>query len=230
MAGCCVTSPRALHEKRGFDVRTIDCGLIAYRDAFALQENLAAGIAAGREEETLLLLEHPPVYTIGSGGDPANILDPAVTAERINRGGDVTWHGPGQLVGYPLVDLGRRGRDLHRWLRFLEELLIATLASFGISGRRNHGSTGVWAGHGKIAFIGVGVRRWVSMHGFSLNVHPDLRAFDRINPCGLAGCPVTSMALECGAPPPPAAAAVRMQLEKEFELLLDERLPLDTPI
>jgi len=193
-----------------------------------MQQQLAAGIAAGHEDEILMLLEHPPVYTIGSGGDHANILDPAIMVERINRGGDVTWHGPGQIVGYPLVNLGRRGRDLHRWLRFLEELLIATLASFGISGQRHHYSTGVWTEHGKIAFIGVGVRRWVTMHGFCLNVHPDLHVYDRINPCGLPGCPVSSMVLEGGLPP--SEAAVRMRLKNNFERLLNEQLPQDTAL
>lgn len=206
-------------------MRIIDCGVIGFHEAFALQESLAAGIAAGHEDETLLLLEHPPVYTIGSGGDHTNILDSGLTVESINRGGDVTWHGPGQVVGYPLVNLGRRGRDLHRWLRFLEELLIETLASFGINGQSRHGSTGVWAGHGKIAFIGVGVRRWVTLHGFSLNVHPDLHAYERINPCGLPGCPVTSMALEGGVTA--SVGAVMVQLKDDFEWLLNERLPLD---
>jgi lipoyl(octanoyl) transferase len=204
-------------------MKVIDCGIIEYHEALQLQEKLASGIAAGREDETLLLLEHPPVYTIGRGGDRANILDNSVTAERVNRGGDVTWHGPGQVVGYPLVNLGRRGRDLHGWMRFLEELMVVTLASFGIRALTNRNSTGVWAEHGKIGFIGVGVRRWVTMHGFSLNVHPDLRVYDRINPCGLAGCPITSMALERGRPP--SEKTVRMQLKRNFNRLLKERLP-----
>ena len=204
-------------------MRTVYCGTIGFREAFALQERLAAGIAAGREEETLLLLEHPTVYTIGRGGNHANILDTTVTVERINRGGDVTWHGPGQVVGYPLVNLGRRGRDLHRWLRFLEELLIDTLASFGINGHRHHGDTGVWTRGGKIAFIGVGVRRWVTMHGFSLNVRPDLHAYEKINPCGIPGSPVTSMVLEGRAAA--SVGIVMVQLKKNFEGLLDERLP-----
>lgn len=203
-------------------MRVIDCGIIGFHEALALQETLAAAIAAGHEDETLLLLEHPPVYTIGSGGDRANILDSTLTVERINRGGDVTWHGPGQVVGYPLVNLGKRGRDLHRWLRFLEELLVATLASFGINGWHRHGSTGVWTGHGKIAFIGVGVRRWITMHGFALNVHPDLQVYKLINPCGLPGCPVTSMKLDGGVSV--TDTAVRMQLKKDFERLLNERM------
>jgi len=205
-------------------MRIIDCGRVEYRQAFAMQEQLAAGIAAGKEEETFLLLEHPSVYTIGRGGNPANILNPAITVERINRGGDVTWHGPGQVVGYPLINLGRRGRDLHQWLRFLEELLLVTLAAFGIKGQCRKGSPGVWAAHGKIAFIGVGVRRWVSMHGFGLNVHPDLRAYDWINPCGFRDCPVTSMEQEEGRLV--SEARLKIELKKNFERLLSARLPL----
>jgi lipoyl(octanoyl) transferase len=167
-----------------------------YRRALTLQERLAAAIFEGREEETLLLGEHPSVYTIGRGGQLANRLDPSLAVERINRGGDITWHGPGQLVGYPLLDLARRGRDLHRWIDFLEELLIKTLHEFGVQGDRRPKARGVWTEQGKIAFIGVGVRRWITMHGFSLNVSPDLRAFDPIRPCGLARCPVTSMVAE----------------------------------
>lgn len=206
-------------------MKIIDCGIIGFHEALVLQEKLVTGIASGHDDETLLLLEHPSVYTIGRGGDRANILDDAIIAERISRGGDVTWHGPGQVVGYPLVNLGRRGRDLHRWIFFLEELLTTTLAFFGINGRSHRGCTGLWTTHGKIAFIGVGVRRWVTMHGFSLNVNPDLSAYNRINPCGLAGCPVTSMALETDFPPSPTA--VRIQLKKSFEWLLNERLVQD---
>ncbi len=205
-------------------MRIIDCGLMEYRQSLALQERLVAAIGVGDEEETLLLLQHPPVYTIGRGGNPANILDPAVMVERVNRGGDVTWHGPGQVVGYPLVDLGRRGRDLHRWLRFLEEVLVHTLTVFGIKGHRYPERTGVWTAQGKIAFIGVGVRRWVTMHGFSLNVTPDLAVFSRINPCGIRDCPVTSMAME--GKPPLSEQQVVLQLKNDFVHLLNRSLPL----
>jgi lipoyl(octanoyl) transferase len=207
-------------------MRIIDCGLMAYCDALALQERLVAGIAAGSEDEVLLLLEHPPIYTIGRGGTLANVLDPAIRVERVNRGGEVTWHGPGQVVGYPLINLGRRGRDLHRWLRFLEEWVVGSLAAFGVSGHCQPGSTGVWTAGGKIASIGIGVRRWVTMHGFGLNVHPDLQAFDRINPCGMAGCPMTSMALELGFSP--SLSAVSRQLHQDFASLVAERLPISS--
>ena len=207
-----------------------DLGLIGFHEAYAHQERLAAGVAAGKEEETLLLLEHPPVYTIGSGGSDGNILDPSISAVRINRGGDVTYHGPGQLVGYPIIDLARRGRDLHRYLRFLEELIIRIAADFGVAGQRVSGKTGVWTGSlpalAKLASIGVGVRRWVTMHGFALNVTTDLSQFSRINPCGLIACSVTSLLMEC-------AGAVSVDEIKEwvalrFKMLLDDLLPVDS--
>ena len=207
-----------------------DLGLIGFHEAYAHQERLAAGVAAGKEEETLLLLEHPPVYTIGNGGSDGNILDPFISAVRINRGGDVTYHGPGQLVGYPIIDLARRGRDLHRYLRFLEELIIRIAADFGVAAQRVSGKTGVWTGSlpalAKLASIGVGVRRWVTMHGFALNVTTDLSQFSRINPCGLIDCSVTSLLME-------RAGAVSVDEIKEwvalrFKMLLDDLLPVDS--
>lgn len=200
-----------------------DLGLIDFDTVYAMQERLVAGIAAGTETETLLLLEHPAVYTMGSGGKESNILDPSLEVLRINRGGDVTWHGPGQLVGYPLIALDLCGRDLHRYLRFLEELLIRTVAEFGVAARRVPGRTGVWTAGGKIASIGVGVRRWVTMHGFALNVAPDLTAFDLINPCGIAACPVTSLSRECGTEV--HLAAVRKVIADRFAPLLTEWMP-----
>ena len=200
-----------------------DLGTIEFREAWAFQERLAAGVASGMEPETLLLLEHPPVYTIGSGGSEANILDRSVTAVRINRGGDVTWHGPGQLVGYPVIDLGRRGRDLHRYLRFLEELIVSVAAYFRVEAWRIPGRTGIWTWQGKLASIGVGVRRWVTMHGFALNVAPDLAPFGLINPCGMEGCPVTSLEREGNAPV--AVADAKEQVAARFAKLLGEKLP-----
>ena len=204
-------------------MRTIDLGMIDFHDAFAIQQRLVAEVAADAAPETLLLMEHPAVYTIGSGGDEANILDPSIRAVRINRGGDVTWHGPGQLVGYPIVNLGRRSRDLHRYLRFLEELLIVVAADFRVEAWRLPGRTGIWTEEGKLSSIGVGVRRWVTMHGFALNVDPDLSAFDRINPCGFPGCPVTSLAAEGGIHVP--MDEVKARVTGSFGKLLEERAP-----
>jgi len=200
-----------------------DLGTIDFHDAYAIQERLVAGVAAGTEPETLLLLEHPPVYTIGSGGDEGNVLDPGIVAVRINRGGDVTWHGPGQLVGYPIVNLAARSRDLHRYLRFLEELLVAVAADFRVEAWRIPGRTGVWTEEGKLASIGVGVRRWVTMHGFALNVTADLAGFGRINPCGIAGCPVTSLAAEGDRV---RIEEVKGRVTERFGPLLAERLPV----
>ena len=205
-------------------VQVVHCGRVDYALALTRQERLAADIAAGRAAETLLLLEHPPVYTIGRGGDAAHLLDPQAQVLRVDRGGDITWHGPGQVVGYPLVHLDRRGRDLHHWLCLLEELLIRTLAAFAVPAGRRAGMTGVWSERGKIGFVGVGVRRWVSLHGFSLNVCPDLAAFYRIVPCGIPSCPLTSMAREIK--PSPAPAAVATVIGQLFPALLDEWLPL----
>jgi lipoyl(octanoyl) transferase len=199
-------------------------GLVEFPTAFALQERLAAEVFRGESEETLLLLEHPPVYTIGSGGDAGNVLDNAIKVERINRGGDVTYHGPGQLVGYPIMDLSRRGRDLQRYLRFLEQVLIDTITGFQVASFPVAGKTGVWTGRGKIAAIGVGVRRWVTMHGFALNVVTDLSPFSRINPCGMAGCPVTSLKAETGGDI--AMEAVGSRLSDRFRDLLDTLLPV----
>lgn len=203
-------------------MRITDLGIIDYHAAYALQERLAAELAAGTAPETFLLLEHPPVYTIGRAGRGENLLDPAIRAVETNRGGDVTWHGPGQLVGYPIVDLGRRGRDLHRYLRFLEEVLIGVAARFGVEARRREGMTGVWTEKGKLASIGVGVRRWVTMHGFALNVADDPVPFGRINPCGIAGCPVTSLTALLGRPV--AVDEAKAVVARVFSDLIDEML------
>ena len=206
-------------------IRTVDLGVMEYCRAWLLQEETAAAIAAGDGRETLFLLEHPPVYTIGSGGDMANVIAPGIDAIRVNRGGDVTFHGPGQLVGYPLVDLGRRGRDLHRYLRYLEELLVSVCGRFGVHAFTLAGQTGVWTDHGKVAAIGVGVRRWVTMHGFALNVANDLAPFAAIHPCGVRGGRVSSLMSETGREV--SLAEVKLAVAGEFNLLLEERLPAE---
>lgn len=199
-----------------------DAGMIGYREALLMQERLVEELRQGGEE-VLLLLEHPPVYTIGAGGDAANVLDDTIEAVRVNRGGDVTYHGPGQLVCYPILDLARRGRDLHRYLRFLELFLLRTCTALDVAGFTVAGKTGVWTAHGKIASIGVGVRRWVSMHGFALNVSPDISAFQRINPCGMPQCRVTSLSLERREEL--SVPDVKELVESRFEELLDLHLP-----
>lgn len=178
---------------------TLCPGRLDYDQALQLQQHLLQQ-REWRKADILLLLEHPAVITLGRGGRLSNLClaettlaERGIPVVRVGRGGDVTYHGPGQLVGYPIVDLTPRGRDLHRYLRLLEETLLTTLAAFGLQGRRDPGRTGVWVGAAKIASIGIGVRRWISWHGFALNVATDLRAFDAIVPCGLPGVRMTSM-------------------------------------
>ena len=197
----------------------LDLGLIEFHAAHILQERLVAGIASGHEPETLLLLHHPPVYTTGAGGNPANLLDPAVPLVRTNRGGDVTFHGPGQLIGYPLLRLTRFGCDLHRYLRFLEEVLIETVALFGVAAGRIDHRTGVWTNRGKLASIGIGVRHLVSMHGFALNCGDEPDGFAVINPCGITGCPMTSLHQETGF------AVDLVSLNVALATTIDELLP-----
>ena len=206
-------------------------GRVTYRTAFEKQERLVdAKIAAPQSTpDTLFLLEHEPVYTIGRTPDRSSLLAPALLphpVETINRGGQATYHGPGQLVCYPVLDLGRRGRDLHRYLRFLEETLIETLAAYGVQGERREGLTGVWVGARKIASIGVGVRRWVSMHGFAINVAGGeaLAPFRAITPCGLAGVEMTSISIERGLETDVKEFATRVG--GVFAARLDEALPI----
>jgi lipoate-protein ligase B len=187
-------------------------GLVEYAACSELQRRLARQRMLGQIPDTLLLLEHSPVVTIGRSGSGAGLLVPAEALQvrgiatcETERGGKVTYHGPGQLVGYPILDLGGLRRDVHWYLRQLEEVLIRALADFGLSAERRDGLTGVWVSalpnarrSGKVAAIGVAVRRWVTMHGFALNVCCDLTPFSLIDPCGLADLGVTSMAEALG--------------------------------
>ena len=173
-----------------------------FASALALQEKI---VAAKREDlsqlDELLLLEHEPVYTIGRTPDQSSLLGAAHLPHplfAINRGGQATYHGPGQLMGYPIIDLRRSGQDLHKYLRWLEQLLIELLAEHGIAASRRESLTGVWVGGRKIASIGVGVRHWITMHGFALNVCGDLSAFNHIVPCGINNVAMTSMEKETG--------------------------------
>jgi lipoyl(octanoyl) transferase len=201
-----------------------DLGLMAFAEAFALQEKLVAAVLAGTSAETLLLLEHPPVYTLGRSGHLENILDPSIETVHINRGGDITYHAPGQLVGYPIISLGQRRRDLRHYLRFLEEVLIQIASDFGVESYRVDGETGVWTEQGKLASIGAGARRWVTMHGFALNVSLDLAGFQRIIPCGIVGCTMTSLQEILGHPV--SMADVKQSTLAHFERLLDQWLPV----
>ncbi len=184
-------------------------GAVPYAEAMRIQDALVARRAAGQIGDCVLFPEHPPVLTVGRGGRPGSLRADPGTLERLGvevfevpRGGDITWHGPGQLVGYVICDLAARGRDLHRFLRDLEEALIRTVRGFGIAAVRWPGRTGIWVRECKLGSIGVAVRRWVSFHGFALNVAPDLRYFDLIHPCGLRDIKMTSLGELLGAAAP----------------------------
>ena len=173
-------------------------GLTDYPAALAEMEARAAAIRAGVARELVWLLEHPPVYTAGTSADPAELIQPRFPVHAAGRGGRYTYHGPGQLVGYVLLDLDRRGRDVRCFVHALEGWLVETLARFGVIGHTVPGRVGIWtrtsAGEAKVGAIGVRVRRWVTFHGFSVNLDPDLSHFGGIVPCGLPDFPVTSLA------------------------------------
>jgi lipoyl(octanoyl) transferase len=175
-------------------------GRTEFAQALALQEELAAKKKEDASlEDQLLLLEHEPVYTIGRTPDRSSLLGSTHLPHpvfSINRGGQATYHGPGQLMGYPIIDLRRCGQDLHKYLRWLEQLLIDLLARYDIAAQRRESLTGVWVENRKIASIGVGVRHWITMHGFALNVCGDLSPFDHIVPCGISNVAITSMEKE----------------------------------
>ncbi len=188
-------------------IRVVRLGRTRYRDCWQLQHRLADLRSAGAIGDTLLLTEHDHVYTIGKTGTDDHLLaDEAERAElgvdlvHNDRGGDITYHGPGQLVGYPILDLNAYGRDLHRYLRDLEEVVIRVLSGLGLTGRRMPGYTGVWIDGEKICAIGVRCERWISMHGFALNVSTDLSYFGRIIPCGIFEKGVTSIEGVLGRP------------------------------
>jgi lipoyl(octanoyl) transferase len=184
------------------DLRVRWLGRIEFTCALALQEEI---VAKKREDcslsDELLLLEHEPVYTIGRTPDRSSLRGAAHLSHplfSINRGGQATYHGPGQLMGYPIIDLRRCGQDLHRYLRWIEQLLIELLADYGIAASRRESLTGVWVENRKIASIGVGVRHWITMHGFALNVCGDLSPFNHIVPCGINKVAMTSIEKEIG--------------------------------
>lgn len=205
------------------DVEFRDLGVRDYKETWDLQESLfdqtvQAKFANRKLPEDqqmttknyLLFVEHPHVFTLGKSGDPANLLvaqeqlqDRGVGYYKINRGGDITYHGPGQIVGYPIFDLDHFFPDIHKYLRFLEEAIIQTIGEYGLKGERSPGETGVWLDVGtpsarKICALGVRASRWVTMHGFAFNVNADLKYFDMIVPCGISDKAVTSMHLELG--------------------------------
>jgi len=212
--------------KRGVLIKT---GILDYQFAWDWQRELHQQRVSGEIVDTLILTEHPHTYTIGkAGGEEHLIADERVlkqngiTVYRIDRGGDITYHGPGQIVGYPILDLHNYYLDVHRFLRDLEEVIIQTLAKYDIVADRVNGLTGVWVSGGKIAAIGVKVSRWVTMHGFAFNVNTDLSYFGNIVPCGISDKPVTSMARLLGTKVD--YEAVKDMVARKFEDVFDLEL------
>jgi lipoyl(octanoyl) transferase len=220
-----------------------DLGVKDYKETWDLQEQIFKDIIdlkiKNRREETrlsttnhLLFVEHPHVYTLGKSGDMQNLLADEKTLEekgakfyKINRGGDITYHGPGQIVGYPILDLDNFFTDIHKYLRFLEEMVILTLAEYGLKAERSKGETGVWLDVGtpfarKICAMGVRASRWVTMHGFALNVNSDLGYFDLMIPCGIKDKAVTSLNMELGQAKVDMEE-VKYKLLKHFEILFE---------
>ncbi|WP_053978529.1 lipoyl(octanoyl) transferase LipB [Mangrovimonas xylaniphaga] len=227
-------------------VQIQDLGLKDYNDTWDYQESLFKSILdlkiKNRREASneptpnyLLLVEHPHVYTLGKSGDLANLLlneeqlrAKGATFYKINRGGDITYHGPGQIVGYPILDLDNFFTDIHKYLRFLEEMVILTLDEYGLKAERSEGETGVWLDVGtpfarKICAMGVRASRWVTMHGFALNVNVDLGYFDNIIPCGIKGKAVTSLNVELGLKEVDENE-VKEKLLKHFQQLFEAEL------
>lgn len=226
-------------------IQLLDLGRKDYKETWEYQEDLFKDILdlkiRNRREELeletpnyFLFVEHPHVYTLGKSGDLSNLLlsekqleDKGATFYKINRGGDITYHGPGQVVGYPILDLENFFTDIHKYLRFLEEVFIRVLADYGLTGTRSEGETGVWLGVGtpfarKICALGVRASRWVTMHGFALNVNSDLGYFDNIIPCGIRGKAVTSLNVELDVEEIDVAE-VKEKIKKHFTELFESQ-------
>ncbi|MEM7485747.1 MAG: lipoyl(octanoyl) transferase LipB [Bacteroidota bacterium] len=223
-----------------------DLGFKDYKETWDYQEELFQDIVdlkiknrrAGTQDETpnhFLFVEHPHVYTLGKSGDMSNLLideeqlkEKGATFYKINRGGDITYHGPGQIVGYPILDLDNFFTDIHKYLRLLEEMVILTLAEYGLKAERSEGETGVWLDVGtpfarKICAMGVRASRWVTMHGFALNVNADLGYFDMMIPCGIKDKAVTSLNVELGMHQVDTEE-VKQKLSRHFEALFEANL------
>jgi lipoate-protein ligase B len=211
----------AFERKTGAALQVLDLGRVPFAEVLARQEELVRLRLLGAVPDTLILVEHPPVVTLGRAKQRGNlILDPEELRRRgieffeITRGGNVTYHAPGQLVGYPIFDLRQHGRDVLLFCRGMEAALIAVLADFGISASAIPGKAGVWIGDRKVASLGISVRRWVTLHGFALNVSTDLSGFEIIRPCGEDPGVMTSMAAILGGPV--SMPEVRRQVARQF--------------
>lgn len=228
------------------EIKVLELGQRDYKETWDFQEELFQKVlnikVQNRRESSdlptenhLIFVEHPHVYTLGKSGDLANLLldekqlaEKGATFYKINRGGDITYHGPGQIVGYPILDLENFFTDIHKYLRFLEEMVILTLAEYGLKAERSEGETGVWLDVGtpfarKICALGVRASRWVTMHGFAFNVNADLGYFDNIVPCGIKDKAVTSLNVELGKAEIPVEE-VKAKLKKHFTELFEAKL------
>jgi len=197
-------------------LNVVDLGRRPYLDALGVMETVRDQRIRGEIDDTLIFVEHDPVYTVGrTRGAENNILNPLdVPIVKVARGGDVTFHGPGQIVGYPIMALPEHRHDLHGFMRGLEEMMIRTLGHYGVRGSRDDRNTGVWVDGAKIMAIGIGAKRWVTWHGFALNVDTDLRHFERINPCGMASSLVTRLVDHVH--PLPSSASLKTQIGAEL--------------
>jgi lipoate-protein ligase B len=213
------------HPQSLLDVRRL--GRTNYADAYRLQQELVALRAEGAIPDTLVLTEHEPVITLGRGAKREDVAGVGLPIFEIERGGEATWHGPGQVVAYPIRLLPEDRRDLHRYLRDLEEVVLRVLAEFQVEGRREPGKTGVWIGDKKVCSIGVAVRRWVTFHGLALNVHNDPAAFLGFNPCGLDPQVMTRLADHADLPP--ATILIEVLLIRHFLDVFGLELPPAAP-
>ena len=206
----------------GIEWRVSD-GLVPYEEALAFMDERSAAIRAGTARECVWLLEHPPLFTAGTSADPAELLNPSgFPVYKAGRGGRYTYHGPGQRVGYVMIDLDKRGRDVRLLVDSLEGWMIAALAELGVDAHRAPGRIGIWVGEGpkeaKIAALGIRIKRWVTLHGFSVNVAPDLEHFGGIVPCGISDFGVTSIEAEGKETP---MSRVDAALKRSFRLFLN---------
>lgn len=212
-----------MEEVDGIEWRVSD-GLVPYEEALTFMEGRAEAIRAGTGRECVWLLEHPPLFTAGTSADPAELVNPlGFPVFEAGRGGRYTYHGPGQRVGYVMLDLDRRGRDVRRLVHSLESWIIAALAELGVEAHRAPGRIGIWVGEGpreaKIAALGIRVKRWVTLHGFSINVAPDLAHYSGIVPCGISEFGVTSLSANGKETP---MSRVDTALKRSFHLFLND--------
>ena len=196
-------------------INILDLGRMDYKSSWEFQKNLHKDVLNGNKPDTLILVEHEPVFTLGKNANKDNLLDRGnVKVFNVERGGDITFHGPGQLVGYPILDLNNYKKNISWFMRTLEEILIECLNTFDIDAHQKKGLTGVWVNDEKIGAQGVKISRWVTMHGFSLNINTDLSFFEMIVPCGITDCKVTSMKKLLG--PTQNIQDVKFQIVKAF--------------